>query len=137
MQIVEKLVAYDWFDNLDKLQHPSLPEYPAWYFKLKGQYSLSLKEWQSCKRIFRERGITTFADWLRYYNDLDVEQFLEALTNMRNFYHRYGVDILKDVVSLLRVSLQFLYFEAPTNIVSVKIRTVQPLSLKRVTRFQK
>ena len=51
--------------------------------------------------------MTTFANWLRYYNDLDVKPFLEALTKMRNFYHGYGVDILKDTVLLPGVSFQF------------------------------
>ena len=58
--------------------------------------------------------MTIFADWLRYYNDLDVEPFLEALTTMKNFYHEYGVAILKDAVSLLVVSLQLL-LKAPTD----------------------
>ena len=55
--------------------------------------------------------MTTFVDWLPYYNDLDVDPFLEALTKMRNFYDRYVVDILKDVVSFSFVSLQFLLLD--------------------------
>ena len=50
----------------------------------------------------------TFADWLRYYNNLDVAPGLEALQKMRNFYTEKGIDILKDAVSVPGVSLQYL-----------------------------
>ena len=47
----------------------------------------------------------TFADWLRYYNNLDVTPGLEALERMRAFYTDKGIDILKDAVSIPGVSL--------------------------------
>ena len=65
------------------------------------QYAvLSLKEYDDCKRIFRERGMRTFGDWLGYYNNLDVAPFLQALQKMKEFYTNLGVDIFKDAVSL-------------------------------------
>jgi len=48
------------------------------------------------------------ADWLRYYIDRDVAPGLEALEKMRAFYTAKGIDILKDTVSLPRVSLHYL-----------------------------
>ena len=50
----------------------------------------------------------TFADWLRYYNNLDVAPGLEALEKMRAFYTDKGIDILKDAVSIPGVSLHYL-----------------------------
>ena len=50
----------------------------------------------------------TFADWLRYYNNLDVAPDLEALEKMRASYTERGIDILKDAVSLPGVSLHYL-----------------------------
>jgi len=50
----------------------------------------------------------TFADWLRYYNDLDVAPGLEALEKMRNFYTEKGIDMLKDAVSLPGVSMHYM-----------------------------
>ena len=50
----------------------------------------------------------TFADWLRYYNDLDVAPGLEALQKMRAFYTEKGIDLLKDAVSIPGVSLHYL-----------------------------
>ena len=39
----------------------------------------------------------TFADWVKYYNNLDVAPGLEALTKMKKFYVGKGIDITKDV----------------------------------------
>ena len=50
----------------------------------------------------------TFADWLLYYNNLDIAPRLEALEKMRAFYTEKGIDILKDAVSLPGVSLHYL-----------------------------
>jgi len=58
--------------------------------------------------LFKEKGIHTFADWLRYYNNLDVGPGLEALEKLRAFYTEKGIDILKDAVSIPGVSLHYL-----------------------------
>ena len=50
----------------------------------------------------------TFADWLCYYNELNVALGLEALEKMRAFYTEKGIDILKDTVNLPGVSLHYL-----------------------------
>jgi len=68
---------------------------------------LTLQEWRACKQTFRESGMMSFADWLRYYNNLDVRPFIEALQKMKTFYAERGIDICKDAVSLPGVSLQY------------------------------
>ena len=55
--------------------------------------------------MFKEKGMRTFADWLRYYTNLDVVPGLEALEKMRAFYTEKGIDILKDAVSIPGVLL--------------------------------
>ena len=50
--------------------------------------------------MFKEKCMCTFADWLRYYNNLDEAPGLEALEKMRAFYTDKGIDILKDAVSI-------------------------------------
>jgi len=75
---------------------------------LKGEYDLSLSEFYECKKIFKEKRMQTFADWLRYYNDHDVAPGLEALEKMRAFYAEKGIDILKGAVSIPGVSLHYL-----------------------------
>ena len=106
--LTKSWLPYEWLDSPDKLDFPGLPPYMAWYSKLKGEYVLTLKEYDDCHRIFREKGMRTFGDWLEYYNNLDVAPFLEALQKMKEFYTDLGVDIFKDAVSLPGVSKQYL-----------------------------
>ena len=73
---------YEWFDSLHKLDIPGLPNYPAWYSRLKEKFVLSLAEWNKCNRLFKANEIRTFVDWLRHYKNLDVAPGLEALQKM-------------------------------------------------------
>ena len=106
--LTKSWLPYEWFDSPDKLDFPGLPPYLAWYSKLKNSYVLSLKEYDDCHRIFRDLGMQTFGDWLKYYNNLDVAPFLEALQKMKEFYTSLGVDIFKDAVSLPGESQQYI-----------------------------
>ena len=104
----KSLLPYKWLDTAEKLNYPGLPDYPAWHSKLKGCFVLKLSEFKECKKIFKENGKQTFANWLRYYNNLDVAPGLEALEKMRAFYTEKGIDILKDAVNVPGVSLHYL-----------------------------
>ena len=106
--LTKSWLPYEWLDSPDKLDFPGLPPYMAWYSKLKGEYVLTLKEYDDCHRIFKERGMQTFGDWLEYYNNLDVALFLEALQKMKEFYTSLGIDIFKDAVSLPGVSEKYI-----------------------------
>ena len=105
---VKSWFPYEWFDRPEKLDYPGLPDYMDWYSKLKGDFVLKLSEWKACKKRFREKGMKTFKDWVRYYNNLDVAPGLEALQKMKNFYTEKGIDIMKDAVSIPGVSLHYL-----------------------------
>ena len=105
---VKSWFPYEWFDRPKKLDYPGLSVYVAWYSRLKNAFVLKLSEWRARKKLLRENGMKTFADGLRYYNNLDVAPGLEALQKMRNFYTEKGIDILKDAVSVPGVSLHYL-----------------------------
>ena len=105
---VKSWFPYEWFDRPEKLDYPGLPDYLEWYSKLKGEFVLKLSEWKACQKLFREKGMKTFKDWVRYYNNLDVAPGLEALQKMKNFYTEKGIDIMKDAVSIPGVSLHYL-----------------------------
>ena len=105
---VKSWFPYEWFDRPEKLDYKGLPDYPHWYSKLKDEFTLKLLEWKACQKLFREKGMKTFKDWVRYYNNLDVAPGLEALQKMKNFYTEKGIDIMKDAVSIPGVSLHYL-----------------------------
>jgi len=71
--------------------------------------------------LLRESGMTSFADWLRYYNNLDVGPFIEALQKMKTFYGERGIDICKDAVSLPGISLPYLLTRSDDHVQSGKI----------------
>ena len=101
-------LPYEWFDSADKLDYKGLPPYRCWFSQLKNSFALTPKEYDDCKRVFQERGLQTFGDWLEYYNNLDVTPFLETIEKMKAFYTNIGVDIFKDAVSLPSVSMQYI-----------------------------
>lgn len=35
---------YEWFDSKENLDYPGLPDYPAWYSRLREKFVLSLQE---------------------------------------------------------------------------------------------
>ena len=107
-ETVKSWFPYEWFDTPEKLDFPGLPKCEEWYSKLKGEYVLTRDEWEGCQRVFAEKGMQTFADWLRYYNNHDVAPGLEALERMRAFYTEKGIDILKDAVSIPGVGFHYL-----------------------------
>lgn len=69
----------EWFDSPEKLNYPGLPDYPAWYSRLKGKYVLTLSEFAKCKRTFKQKGRQTF-------NNPDIVPRLEALEKIEAFY---------------------------------------------------
>ena len=101
-------VPYEWFDTPEKLDYTGLPDYEEWYSKLKACHLLTREQWEDCNRVYRERGMESFADWLSYYNNLDVAPGIEALEKMRNFFTEKRIDIFKDAVSISGVSLNYL-----------------------------
>lgn len=99
---------YDWFGNPEKLDFPGLPDYEEWYSKLKACHVLTREQWEECNRVFKEKGMQIFADWLCYCDNLDVTPGIEALEKMRNFFTEKGIDIFKDAVSISGGSLHYL-----------------------------
>ena len=90
-------LPYEWFDREEKLDYERLPPYRCWYSKLKNGFLP--EEYVDCQHLFQKREINTFAEWLEYYNNLDVGPILVVMEKMRGFYAELGVDIFKDVVS--------------------------------------
>ena len=83
-------LPYEWLDSPEKLNYPGLPDYPAWYSELKEGFVLKLSKLMECKKIFKEKDMQTFTDWLCYYNNLDVAPGLEALCNIQFRFRKYS-----------------------------------------------
>ena len=53
--------------------------------------------------------MTTFKDYLIYYNNLDTGPFVLALNNLLKVYFDEGIDIFKDYITLPGVARRMLY----------------------------
>ena len=94
-------MAYEWFDSLDKLQAPFLPqrtqenreavargEHPTsdpYYSLLKGK-TVSNEDIDECEKVWKEQNMKTFGDYVRYYNDLDVTGLVEGIVKMSKIF---------------------------------------------------
>ena len=127
--MVKGYFPYEWLDSVDKLDHPELPEYDSFYSSLKRCNTLNKEYLEYCKQpndatqppatgeenyaklqeIWRSRGMTTFKDYLIYYNNLDVEPFIQAIRNMMAIYNKKGVDIFKEVISVSGIAKKLLF----------------------------
>ena len=68
---------------------------------------LSEDDYAVCQRAWTEKGMRSLRDFLVWYNNLDVVPFLEALDKMSQFWRRYGVDMLKEAISLPGLAFKF------------------------------
>ena len=102
---------YEWFNDPAKLDHPTLPPPEAFYSTLKGT-GISAEDYASCQTVWVNRGMTSFRDFLVWYNNLDVGPFVTAVERLQAFYFEKGIDVLKTAISVPGIARQFLFKSA-------------------------
>lgn len=105
---------YDWFDNVAKLDHPCLPPYEAFYSTLKRANTLESNgsgpdNYRELQSIWTRENMTTFRDFLKYYNNEDVRGFVVGVERMLAYYVAEGIDLFKDTISLPNLARQQLF----------------------------
>ena len=103
---------YEWFDSFEKLNHIGPVKYEEFYSSLKGGITISKEEYQNFRDEFHKKGCFTMKDWLKEYNLADVTPFIEALEKTREQYYPDEIDLLKDAVSILGISMMYVLNEA-------------------------
>ena len=96
---------YEWFNSLEKLDHPQLPPHEAFHFKLKDS-DISQEEYQYCEKVWQDQGMKTFRDFLQWYNNLDILPFVEAVEKMKTFWGERQIN-MTDHISLPGLAMQF------------------------------
>ena len=97
---------YEHVRSLAQLEEPRLPPRQAFHSWLR-KSKLSGEDYAVCKRAWAEKGMRTLCDSLVGYNNLDVLPFLEALVKMSQFWCCYGIDMLKEAISLPGLAFKF------------------------------
>ncbi|XP_072172025.1 uncharacterized protein [Diadema setosum] len=105
---------YEWFDCLDKLDHPTLPPHEAFHTSLKNG-NISVEEYAYCQQVWTENGMSTMRDFLAWYNNRDVQPFVEAVKKMISFYSERGIDMFKDGISVPGLTMKYLMKATPLN----------------------
>ena len=106
---------YEYVRDLAQLDETSLPPREAFASSLRGS-TISEEEYETCRRTWIERGMSTLRDWLVYYNNLDVKPFLEALEKQTHFYRALGLDMLKDGIGIPGLCLRYLFKTLPDDV---------------------
>ena len=57
-------------------------------------------------QLWRENEWSTFADYLKWYNDLDVTPMISAIDNMNNFYKERKIDFIHQAISLPGIAMR-------------------------------
>ena len=73
---------YQWFDSLEKLEYPGLPEDREAFQSILTNKTVTEEEFQKCYDVWEEQGMTKFSDYVRFYNNADVIGFVEAVEKM-------------------------------------------------------
>lgn len=96
----KSIFPYEYLDSYDKLDEDiNVLSQKHFYSSLKNK-NISVVEWNE----FLENKVNyewrTIRDLLKFYNNLDVKPFLEAIVNHKNFFYDLGIDMFKDGFSL-------------------------------------
>jgi hypothetical protein len=103
--------AYDYFDDISKLEETALPPHEAFYNTLK-EKNISEEEYLYCQQVWKENHMTTFRDFLVWYNNLDVQPFVSAVERLQQFYFEKGIDVFKTAISVPGIARQLLFQSA-------------------------
>ena len=124
------LFPYSWFSSLDKLTAPGFPTRDAEFRKALDTNdqeaikrlirhdpfydilhlgTISNTEFDECLSEYRRLKMTTFGDYVKLYNNLDVVGMVEGVEKMAAIYLGHSLCMLKDAVSLPRLSQKIIF----------------------------
>ena len=108
--------CYEYLKRFDQLYETRLPPYECFFSTLKGKNTLDgegdeergRRVWQDLDAMWKRKGMSNLMDFLKWYNDLDVTSFVEAVKVQQSlFWKHLGVDIFKEGISLPGISLKY------------------------------
>ena len=121
---------YEFLDSLEKLKTTSFPKRDPKlrkameendtetikklekldpFYSILRQKTVPNIEIDMCEAEWQRQGMETFADFLRFYNNLDVIGLVEGIEKMSQVYHAQGLNIFKDAISLPRLTQKLIF----------------------------
>jgi len=117
---------YEWFQNFQQLDEPLLPPHKAFHSSLKTE-NISQEAYTLCQTVWKDKNGTSMRDHLEYYNNLDVEPFLQAVEKLFNVNKELGLDVFKSSPTLPGLTLQLMFSDLPPG---VYLHSYQPVKLR-------
>ena len=85
----------DWLAYQKLLSQGKTPREALKKLKLRATPSTGAANYEYIQQVWTSKGMNTFTDFVRWYNNKDVEPTLEALEKMSAFYHEKQIDFSK------------------------------------------
>ena len=86
-------------NSIEKLSFPRPPPHEAFYSSLH-QSNISNEEYALVVETWQKESWTSLKDLLIHYNLLNVDPFIQAISNLLQPYFQDGVDLFKDSFSV-------------------------------------
>ena len=74
--------------------------------RLPAQPKTGPENYQWLQQLWTENQWSTFADFLKWYNDLDVTPMIQAIENMNEFYKNIHIDLIHQAISIPGVAMR-------------------------------
>lgn len=107
---------YEYIKDWTQLEETKLPPKEAFYSSLKNE-AISTENYEFCQRVWQENNMKTMKDFLIWYNNKDVEPFIEALEVQTKFYkEKLNLDMLKQGKSIPGLTLRYIFKTLPNDV---------------------
>ena len=138
IQMTKGFFPYEWFNSVDKLKEDKLPDYDCFYSRLKScnvlevEYNeylanndilnatlsppTGLENYKQLQLLWIEEKMQTFSDYLRHYNNRDVQPFVQAVQKMLALYASKGIDMFINSISVPGIAKKLLFKSCPDNV---------------------
>ena len=103
---------YEYMDCLERLDDTALPPKEVFFSRLKNE-GISDEDYASCQEAWRHNDMTTLRDFLLWYKSRDVVPFLQDIDRQFAFYQQRGIDMFKQGISVLGLTLLYLFNDFP------------------------
>lgn len=133
----KSVFPYEFVDSYEKLNCDiNTLTRDNFYSSLKNK-GISNDEWVTFEKNKEKYNWRTVEDLLIFYNNLDVQPFLEAILNHRQFFTPLGIDMFKDGMSLPALAEKIMFgYELQEFNETYKHETITPCKYKDFTNWK-